>query len=192
MHQLGSSERLRHNPDFTPKTTTMQKRVDVQSSILSNGVYFNMWHDYMNLSTLLRERMDAGREVDRGDLAMNPAAAAPAPYHHCIRSSRRGKKPKHSVDTSSSSSLSDISSSGSSSDYCPFCKQNGESQRVFRSHRLKSGDGKVICPILRNYTCPICNATGDYAHTRRYCPQVHREDGASRLQGGTLCLNLED
>lgn len=158
----------------------MQRRVDVQSSVLSNGIYFNMWHDYMNLSTLLR---DASREVERGDTALNPspAAAAAAPYHHCIRSSPRGKKPKHSVDTSSSSSLSDISSSGSSSDYCPFCKQNGETPRVYRSHKLKSCDGKVICPILRNYTCPICNATGDYAHTRRYCPQVHREDGASRL-----------
>uniref|UniRef100_A0A3Q3J6E0 Nanos-type domain-containing protein n=1 Tax=Monopterus albus TaxID=43700 RepID=A0A3Q3J6E0_MONAL len=66
-------------------------------------------------------------------------------------------------------SLSDTSSHGTSSEYCRLCKQNGESQRVYLSHRLKSDDGKVICPILRKYTCPICKATGDYAHTLRYC-----------------------
>uniref|UniRef100_A0A3Q4I395 Nanos C2HC-type zinc finger 2 n=1 Tax=Neolamprologus brichardi TaxID=32507 RepID=A0A3Q4I395_NEOBR len=97
----------------------MPRRLEVQSSIVTGGDSFNMWHDYMNLSQVF-ERL----------------------------------------------------SSASSSDYCRFCKQNGETPRVYRSHKLKSDDGKVFCPILRNYTCPICEATGDSAHTRRYCPQM--------------------
>ena len=46
-----------------------------------------------------------------------------------------------------------------------FC--NGE-------HRLKNPySGKITCPVLRPYTCSICNATGDKAHTRKYCPRQY-------------------
>ncbi|XP_049420735.1 nanos homolog 1-like [Epinephelus fuscoguttatus] len=81
----------------------------------------------------------------------------------------------------SPSSLSDSSCSEASSLYCPFCRHNGETAKVYRSHNLKSEDGKVSCPILYNYTCPICEATGDNAHTRSYCPQARRPDAAGIL-----------
>lgn len=53
---------------------------------------------------------------------------------------------------------------------CSFCKSNGERVEYCRTHLVKDIDGNVICPILRRYICPICKATGDKAHTLKYCP----------------------
>ncbi|XP_035511821.1 nanos homolog 2 [Morone saxatilis] len=165
---------------FPPKMTTMQRQVGVRSSLLSDGDCFDMWHDYMNLGRLL-ERLCDRRERDHGDTEGAKKDAPAAPWSNIQTSPREDLK--NSPGTSSVSSLSDTSCSGTSSYFCRFCKQNGESARVYRSHRLKSDDGKVICPILWNYTCPICAATGDHAHTRRYCPQAQRQDAARKLPG---------
>jgi len=54
---------------------------------------------------------------------------------------------------------------------CKFCYSNGEAESQFRSHQLKNSSGLVTCPVLRSFTCPICKATGDFAHTQRYCPR---------------------
>ncbi|XP_041456416.1 protein nanos-like [Lytechinus variegatus] len=54
--------------------------------------------------------------------------------------------------------------------WCVFCKNNGESELVYASHKLKSEDGITTCPILRAYTCPLCGTNGDRAHTIKYCP----------------------
>ncbi|XP_012283866.1 nanos homolog 3 [Orussus abietinus] len=53
---------------------------------------------------------------------------------------------------------------------CVFCKNNGESADYYKRHRLKDAEGRVCCPILRAYKCPICGAFGDRAHTVKYCP----------------------
>ncbi|XP_014488840.1 PREDICTED: protein nanos [Dinoponera quadriceps] len=54
---------------------------------------------------------------------------------------------------------------------CVFCRNNGEEETYYRQHLLKDVDGRVQCPVLRAYTCPICGACGDMAHTVKYCPK---------------------
>jgi protein nanos 1 len=54
---------------------------------------------------------------------------------------------------------------------CVFCKNNGEMESYYKQHILKDSVGRTVCPVLRAYTCPICKATGDGAHTIKYCPQ---------------------
>lgn len=54
---------------------------------------------------------------------------------------------------------------------CVFCRNNGESKKVYSSHVLKDAEGNTTCPILRAYTCPLCKASGDQSHTIKYCPK---------------------
>ncbi|XP_069800135.1 nanos homolog 2 [Dendropsophus ebraccatus] len=63
---------------------------------------------------------------------------------------------------------------------CHFCKHNGEPRHVYTGHTLKDEEGKVICPILRMYTCSLCGATGDSSHTRKYCPLNKNKDTIGR------------
>lgn len=61
---------------------------------------------------------------------------------------------------------------------CVFCKNNGEEETYYREHLLKYADGRVMCPVLRAYTCPICGASGDDAHTIKYCSKSTKTAGA--------------
>lgn len=77
--------------------------------------------------------------------------------------------------TPSSSSSSSMVAGGSSAEnmlekpFCLYCKENGWSKRCYESHTLKTDEGCVICPVLRNTVCALCGATGDTAHTEMYC-----------------------
>ncbi|KAL4640219.1 hypothetical protein GN956_G12654 [Arapaima gigas] len=67
---------------------------------------------------------------------------------------------------------------------CVFCRNNGAPEEVFASHVLKTADGRVVCPILRAYTCPLCSANGDNAHTIKYCPLSKDQPAQRPLKGG--------
>lgn len=67
---------------------------------------------------------------------------------------------------------------------CVFCRNNGAPEEVFGSHVLKTPDGRVVCPILRAYTCPLCSANGDNAHTIKYCPLSKDQSSQRVLKGG--------
>ncbi|XP_071202612.1 nanos homolog 3-like [Salvelinus alpinus] len=56
--------------------------------------------------------------------------------------------------------------------FCRFCKYNGESESVYRSHSLKDQDGDMMCRYLRLYDCPLCGAIGDQTANRHHCPLV--------------------
>ncbi|XP_016329478.1 nanos homolog 1-like [Sinocyclocheilus anshuiensis] len=67
---------------------------------------------------------------------------------------------------------------------CVFCRNNGAPEEVYGSHVLKTPDGRVVCPILRAYTCPLCSANGDNAHTIKYCPLSKDQPAQRVLRGG--------
>ncbi|KAG7266132.1 hypothetical protein CRUP_016380 [Coryphaenoides rupestris] len=67
---------------------------------------------------------------------------------------------------------------------CVFCRNNGAPEEVFASHVLKAADGRVLCPVLRAYTCPLCGANGDHAHTIKYCPLSRDQQPSHRAAKG--------
>ena len=62
---------------------------------------------------------------------------------------------------------------------CTFCKSNGEAEHIYTSHALKNSINKITCPILMQYSCVECGATGEDTHTIKYCPVMQRK---SRMQ----------
>ena len=74
----------------------------------------------------------------------------------------------------------------SGGDGCQFCLKYGRPEEECRTHRLRTASGLVSCPILRNLTCPICQATGDFAHTKSYCPLVSVEGATTMKSKNTM------
>jgi len=59
---------------------------------------------------------------------------------------------------------------------CKFCKNNGEMGSMYKSHVLRNpATGILVCPVLRAHVCEVCGGTGDYGHTRNYCPLIQNE-----------------
>ncbi|NP_001081503.1 nanos homolog 1 [Xenopus laevis] len=109
---------------------------------MDGGLCFDSWSDYLGLSSLISRGLQPQREGERPRWdVLSPASAEPLPSNESV-----GHKG------------------------CGFCRSNREALSLYTSHRLRALDGRVLCPVLRGYTCPLCGANGDWAHTMRYCP----------------------
>ncbi|KAJ7317390.1 hypothetical protein JRQ81_003552 [Phrynocephalus forsythii] len=116
---------------------------------------FQLWKDYFQLAKVVEGLScgGPGRDDDDDDDSERPRVVEP-------RDQRQWPGPADLL----------MEEGGSEETFCSFCRHNGESSKVYLSHRLKDEAGKVQCPILRSYTCPQCGASQDTAHTRRFCP----------------------
>ncbi|KAK4470967.1 hypothetical protein MN116_006472 [Schistosoma mekongi] len=76
-------------------------------------------------------------------------------------------------------------------DLCVFCRNNNEPKEVYTSHKVKDRFGRVTCPVLRKFTCPVCGATKDRAHTIRYCPKLLLANQNRNGSSGPTCSMIE-
>ncbi|XP_029474931.1 nanos homolog 2 [Rhinatrema bivittatum] len=121
---------------------------------------FNIWKDYLQLSKIV-ERMIIERKQEQSSSACDSSDD----QVNCMGSAEMtmAQLPANNI--------------------CNFCKHNGESKNIYSSHMLKTPDGTIICPVLRKYTCPLCGATGDMAHTLKYCPRNQVKQSLYRKSG---------
>ncbi|CAK1594874.1 unnamed protein product [Parnassius mnemosyne] len=78
-----------------------------------------------------------------------------------------------------------------SSKICAFCRKNGERPDIYMGHSVREKIGGayiVTCPILKEYVCSVCGATGENAHTKTYCPVLRDCNNGMRLQSATILL----
>lgn len=94
--------------------------------------------------------------------------------NHSNRSLKRSD-----IDTAARNRKNRENKKNRNANVCVFCRNNGETKKVYSSHVLKDAEGNTTCPILRAYTCPLCKASGNESHTIKYCP---RNKNGSKLQ----------
>ncbi|KAK7904121.1 hypothetical protein WMY93_016728 [Mugilogobius chulae] len=163
---------------------------------------FNFWNDYLGLSTLVAQNKPTNpnsiTESLKATLGLDDSPVCPCVIGHGRDNVECYCAPPSSPPLSIydlKETLSGLTTSMTSPrrkhfprckpepKVCVFCRNNGAPEEVYGTHILKTVDGRVLCPILRAYTCPLCSANGDNAHTIKYCPlsrdqQSHR--GASK------------
>uniref|UniRef100_A0A8C5RSQ7 Nanos C2HC-type zinc finger 2 n=1 Tax=Laticauda laticaudata TaxID=8630 RepID=A0A8C5RSQ7_LATLA len=146
---------------------------------MAQGVFFDRWKDYLNLSKVVMEIVGERKKPQR----FSPPWKDPLNVTVLHWANGGNKSKTHSPKTHSTRRGDHPPVQPTQQGICNFCKHNGESKKVYSSHTLKRADGAVVCPILRNYTCPFCGATADKAHTLKYCPQNKAKQSLYRRSG---------
>ncbi|MBN3287428.1 NANO1 protein, partial [Polyodon spathula] len=126
---------------------------------------FNFWNDYLGLSTLVTKN-----SINKNSMPQNSGFGGTFAGFDLFGIERKVRKtaPRNKQEPK----------------ICVFCRNNGAPEEVYGSHVLKTPDGRVVCPILRAYTCPLCSANGDNAHTIKYCPLSKDQPPQRPLKGG--------
>lgn len=160
--EVGAEERQRGYGEMLGYHTSVAERDRLDS------VDSDIWSDTSS----------GGRDFDTSLDGVQPSSNIP----HASPSLAPGFSPSRNIilrdgaDTSlrGRSVLADVSKIAvgrRNQNVCVFCRNNGESKKVYSSHVLKDSQGNTVCPILRAYTCPLCKASGDESHTIKYCPK---------------------
>nr|XP_028597566.1 nanos homolog 2 [Podarcis muralis] len=156
--------------------------------VLTGGQYFDRFKDYLNLSKVILEIIEDRKKGQAGFPVWGPLDCSDVPLGPL--EDPLGVLAQWAISSGSSSSEGGANGEASQPPQqaakgmiCNFCKHNGESKNVYTSHPLKRADGVVACPILRNYTCPLCGATAGKAHTLKYCPLNQEKQSLYRKCG---------
>uniref|UniRef100_A0A3B1KCD6 Nanos homolog 1 n=1 Tax=Astyanax mexicanus TaxID=7994 RepID=A0A3B1KCD6_ASTMX len=161
---------------------------------------FNFWNDYLGLSTLVTKSNskrgaapgpNSITESLKATLGLDdpaPCACAQPDCSCCCCCCAPASPPPASL-LELKERFSVLSPFGARLErdepkICVFCRNNGAPEEVYGSHVLKTPEGRVVCPILRAYTCPLCSANGDNAHTIKYCPLSKEQPAQRALKGG--------
>uniref|UniRef100_A0A4W3GAX0 Nanos-type domain-containing protein n=1 Tax=Callorhinchus milii TaxID=7868 RepID=A0A4W3GAX0_CALMI len=111
---------------------------------------FDLWTDYLGLNKVLGNIIGSGLR--------EPGLA-----------NQQGHEKLDAEQQIALSSLNSYKARHKLKNICAFYKQNEESEHIHNSHALKHNEGKIMCPVLREYTCQLCNVSGDRAHTKHFC-----------------------
>ncbi|CAI5440583.1 unnamed protein product [Caenorhabditis angaria] len=82
------------------------------------------------------------------------------------------EKSEEEVDSTTKHEAENAEKSGSAKLFCYKCDQMKMPKEQVESHSIRKPDGKAWCPVLREEVCPICQKTGDDAHSPMMCPSV--------------------
>ena len=175
---MAQSENIFCSTAVSPRSCNSLSEVNSSFSSLSSSSWEDPSEHSQNLiclSAIPNYHLDYARSIEWYDFYINGVDHNLDEYDVYkirVRSSPSRYQPAHNNRQGSvSRGLFDSRCTAASKPHsCVFCKNNGEPLSVYGSHVLKDDCGRVTCPILRRYTCPICSSSGDLAHMLKYCP----------------------